>query len=101
MCLDALPLPLPIEGALSEDPGTTLTLPSPGGHRRQDQAWRGMWHVVSHVLPPGGGGDRWGVSLGVPPILTFLHQGGREITPLAVRLSALPGAYAPGGRGKK
>ncbi len=54
-----------------------------------------MWTVVSHVLPPDGGGYRWGVSLGVPPILTFPHEGGRDIIPLAVLYSASPGAYAP------
>ncbi len=58
------------------------------GPRRQVKDWEGMWNVLSHVLPPGGGGYRWGVSLGFPPILTSPHQGGRDINSLPVLLSA-------------
>ncbi len=53
-------------------------------HRHQDKGWRGMWNVVAHVLPP---------------ILTFPHEGGRDITPLAVLLSAYPDAHALRERG--
>jgi hypothetical protein len=69
------------------------------GHGRQDKNGEGMWNILSHVLPPCGGGYRWGVSLGVPPILTFPREGGREITPLPVLVSAYPGAYARHGGG--
>ncbi len=53
-------------------PKRIVSLPL-NGHRRQDKDWEGTWNALSHFLPP---------------ILTFPHQGGREIIPLPVLLSA-------------
>jgi hypothetical protein len=69
-------------------------------HRRQEQGWRGVWNVLSHVLPPAGGGDRWGVSLGVPPHPHFPPREGKGYHPSRNAAERFTWRLCPPGAGR-